>query len=91
MPNKFQELGTELGELVAEKNIAYGNSFVTTADVMKVDYPDGIPPNQYINALLLVRIFDKTLRISNGGEIPGESPFKDIAGYGLCGWSLVQK
>ncbi len=35
--------------------------------------------------LALVRIFDKMKRIATQKDAFGESPFKDIAGYGLLG------
>ena len=82
---KYKELGTEIGALVDEKNAAYGNSFEKCADHLKILYPDGIRPDQYGDALALVRIFDKEMRIATRKTAFGESPYRDIAGYGLLG------
>ena len=42
-------------------------------------------PDQYTDMLAVVRIFDKLFRIATRKDAFGESPFKDIAGYGLLG------
>ena len=81
----FEELGTEIGQLVDEKNAAYGSSFAKCGEFMRLLYPAGIPPHKVENALLLVRIFDKQMRIATDEDALGESPFADIAGYGLLG------
>jgi hypothetical protein len=83
----FEQLGAELGKLVDSKNKAYGNSFVACGDFLKLIYPDGINTEQYTDALLLVRIFDKMMRIGNQKDAFGESPYGDITGYGLLGLS----
>jgi len=85
-PGKFENIGRSLGELVDEKQHAYGDAITVTERMMKELYPNGIKPNQYRDALLQVRILDKQCRIARGDESKfGESPFKDIAGYGLLG------
>lgn len=81
----FEELGKEIGTLVDEKNAAYGNSFDKCGDFLKLLYPKGLQPTQYGDALALVRIFDKQMRIATNAGAFGEEPFKDIAGYGLLG------
>jgi len=81
----YKQLGTEVGELVDEKNAAYGNSFEKCAEHLKMLYPNGIRPDQYGDALALVRIFDKEMRIATRKDAFGESPYRDIAGYGLLG------
>lgn len=83
--NKFEALGKELGELVSAKNKAYGNSFGNGGEFLKLIYPDGITPDQYADANLLLRIFDKLMRIGNQKDYNGESPYLDIAGYGMLG------
>jgi hypothetical protein len=83
----YKELGAELGNLVDEKNKAYGSSFAVCGDFLKLIYPTGIKSEQYTDALLLVRIFDKMMRIANKKDAFGENPFGDIAGYGLLGLS----
>ena len=82
---KFEKIGTEIGKLVDKKNEAYGSSFEKSEQILKVLYPDGIEPTQYKDMLAITRILDKLFRISNRKDAFGESPFKDIAGYGILG------
>lgn len=81
----IQNIAHNLGNLVAEKNEAYGNSFMATGEILKVLFPNGISPDKYTDALLLARILDKCMRIATRKEAFGESPYSDIAGYGICG------
>lgn len=81
----FEQLGQEIGRLVDEKNKAYGDSFAKSGEFLRLLYPNGIQPDQYGDALALVRIFDKMMRIATQKEAFGESPYRDIAGYGLLG------
>lgn len=78
-------LATSLGLLLEEKNKAYGSSFDDTGSFLKLLYPQGIEPDQYGDALALVRIFDKMKRIATNKDAMGESPFQDLAGYGILG------
>lgn len=82
---KFEETGTQIGKLVEEKNAAYGDSFAKCGDFLELLYPNGIRPEQYQDALCLVRIFDKQMRIATRKDAFGESPYRDIAGYGILG------
>jgi hypothetical protein len=82
-PNKFVKKAEEIGALIAEKNKAYGNSFAVSGDVLRLLYPDGIPPGQFQDALSLVRIWDKMKRIATDKDAFGEDPFMDIAGYAI--------
>jgi len=85
----YKELGTEIGELVESKQKQYGDSAGKSGAIMNILYPGGIKPHQMNNALLTVRIIDKLSRIAQQGEdgkdLGGESPFRDISGYGLLG------
>lgn len=81
----FEDLGKEVGALVDEKNAAYGNSFTKCADFVKLLYPNGVEPEQYIDLLCMVRIFDKQMRIATRKNAFDESPYRDITGYGLLG------
>ena len=83
----FKEIGTNIGALVDEKNSAYGNSFAVSGEFLKLLYPDGIKPEQFTDALLLVRMFDKMMRIANKKDAFGESPYGDLAGYSILGIS----
>jgi hypothetical protein len=81
----YQEIGSSLGALVDKKNEAYGNSFLEVEQFMCLLYPDGITPEQYTDVLCLVRIFDKMKRIATAKGAFEESPYLDLAGYGLLG------
>lgn len=81
----YEKLGREIGQLVKEKQQAYGNSFNKAGEFMQLLYPDGIAPDQYNDALAIVRIFDKLMRIATRKDAFAESPFRDISGYGLLG------
>ncbi len=87
----LQQIGIDIGNLVAEKNAAYGSSFAKAGDFLRLLFPDGVPPHRYDDALLLVRIFDKQMRIATDCDAFGESPYQDIAGYGVCGVHHNQK
>ena len=82
---RFAQIGKEIGELVEEKNAAYGNSFGKVAEFLKILWPDGIPVEAYTDALCTVRMFDKLMRIANKKDAFGESPYRDIAGYSILG------
>lgn len=76
-------VATEVAELVAKKNKAYGDSFNKCADFIKLLYPNGISPEQYKDMLTIVRVFDKLMRIANEKNAFDESPWRDINGYSL--------
>lgn len=85
MTNKYKHIGQEIGALVDEKNAAYGSSFSQAHKILSVLYPDGIKPEQYTDALAIIRVIDKLFRIANHKNAFGESPWKDIAGYAILG------
>jgi dihydrofolate reductase len=89
--DSYEELGRSVGALVDVKNRAYGSAFDDAGEFLKLLYPDGIQPGQYTDALALVRIFDKMKRIATDRDALGESPYRDIAGYGLLGLRRVEK
>ena len=82
---KYTELAEQIGNLVDQKNAAYGSSFDQAGDFLKLLYPDGIPVDSYTDMLCVVRIFDKLKRIATRKDAFGESPYGDIVGYGLLG------
>lgn len=82
---KYKELAEQIGNLVEEKNAAYGNSFDQAGDFLRLLYPNGIPPESYGDMLCVVRIFDKLKRIATRKDAFSESPYGDIIGYGLLG------
>ena len=87
----YHELGQALGLLIADKQKQYGDSFTRSDYVLQALYPKGIAPHQYTDALAITRVVDKLFRIAqrgpDGKDLGGESPWKDIAGYGLLGWA----
>lgn len=81
----YARLGEQVGKLVEEKQAAYGDSFGKSGEVLRLLYPNGIAPEQIDDALCVVRIVDKLFRIATDLDALGESPYRDIAGYGLLG------
>ena len=98
---KFEIAGAELGRLVDIKQTAYGNSFDVSVDLLRRrlqqyqveissagDCPHYLIPDNLLGHILTItRIDDKLNRImtSPDGDGMGESPYQDIAGYGLLG------
>lgn len=74
----------EIGELVTQKQMQYGDSFHNAGDVLRKLYPNGIELKDYDNVLVVARIIDKLFRVANGDK-GNESAFADIAGYGILG------
>ena len=85
MKSQFEEQAEAIGKLVAEKNAAYGSAFAEAHHILKVLFPSGIKPEQYTDALAIIRVIDKLFRIANRKDAFGENPWKDIAGYALLG------
>lgn len=81
----FEQIADDIASLVTEKQAAYGDSFGRAGEILKLLYPNGIHPDQYTDALALVRVIDKLFRIATDKDAFGESPWKDIVGYGLLG------
>jgi len=82
---KYTNIGLEIGALVDEKNAAYGDSFTKAAEFLKILYPNGIPVDAYTDALCIVRIFDKLMRLATSKDYNNERPYADIAGYAFLG------
>tara|TARA_R110002074_G_scaffold246406_3_gene418431 strand:+ start:681 stop:956 length:276 start_codon:yes stop_codon:yes gene_type:complete len=91
MTNKFKQLGEEVGKLVGEKQLAYGDSFGKSGECLRQMYPEGIAPEQYDDLLTIVRVLDKLFRIANNPSAFEENPYKDIVGYGLLGMGRHKK
>jgi len=81
----YQRLGCDVGRLVDQKQLAYGDSFGRVHRILEVLWPDGVSKASYRNLLCVVRILDKLFRVAshNGADPMGESPGRDIAGYGI--------
>lgn len=81
----YIHIGSELGKLVQDKQLAYGDSFGRAGECLRQMYPNGIKPTQYDDVLTIARILDKLFRIANAPEAFGENPYKDIGGYSILG------
>jgi hypothetical protein len=81
----YIKTATEIGKLVTEKQEAYGDSFSKSEEIIKILYPNGLKPENYRDLLTITRIIDKLFRIATRKDAFGESPYRDIAGYGLLG------
>ncbi|MBL8012828.1 MAG: hypothetical protein JNN05_03175 [Candidatus Omnitrophica bacterium] len=87
--NRYAQEAINLAELITKKQIAYGDSFGQSKRIIEVLYPRGIAPEQYQDALAIIRIIDKLFRIANKKFAFEEDPWQDIAGYALL--SFVQQ
>jgi hypothetical protein len=86
MNNKrLSDIGKEVGELCEEKNEAYGDSFAKAGKVLELLYANGVQPDQYTDMLGVIRVVDKLFRIATDKAAFGESPWLDVAGYGILG------
>ena len=85
MSSNFEKIAGDIGKLVTQKNLAYGDSFSRAADVLKILYPDGVKPEQYVDMLAITRVLDKLFRMATRKNAFGESPWKDICGYSILG------
>lgn len=81
----FEKIAEELGKLVREKNDAYGSAYALCATFLELLFPGGVHVDRYTDMLLLVRMFDKQMRIARRKDAFGESPYKDLAGYSVLG------
>lgn len=88
---KFAKIAVDIGKLTDKKNQAYGDSFTKVGEFLKILYPEGIPVHAYTDALCIVRIFDKLMRIATDKKAFNEDPYKDIAGYALLGLAKIRQ
>jgi len=79
----LQKIALEMGELVTEKNTAYGDSFARSGEFLKLIYPKGARPDQYNDMLAFARMFDKMSRIATNEDAFGEDPARDLVGYAI--------
>ena len=83
--NIFSELGNSVGEIVHDKQLAYGDSFGRSGECLRQMFPKGIELNQYDDLLTIARILDKLFRLANDPRAFDENPYQDIVGYALLG------
>jgi hypothetical protein len=79
----FLGLGEEIGRMLANKNRKYGDSYARMAHVLPMFYPDGVPGDHLLDAVFILRIIDKLMRIASAQGDDEEDPVKDIAGYAI--------
>jgi len=79
----FLSLANELGNMLADKNRQYGDSYARMAHVLPMFYPDGVPPDQLLDAVFILRIVDKLMRIASAQGDDQEDPVLDLCGYGI--------
>ena len=82
VPLSYSEIGQRIGAMVERKQREYGDSFHRSVHIIRVLYPNGIPPEAYPEALALIRVIDKQFRIASGKQ-GDENPWADIVGYAL--------
>ena len=87
----FADMGTEIGKIVDEKNQAYGDSFARSGEILAILYPNGVRPDQFTDMLGIVRVLDKLFRIATNQDAFGESPWRDVSGYGFLGAANHEK
>ena len=85
MKNKFSDIGAEVGKLVHDKQLAYGDSFGRSGECLRQMFPEGIKPDQYDDLLTIARILDKLFRLANDPCAFDENPYRDIVGYAILG------
>ena len=87
----YEDKGAEIGALVDRKNVAYGDSFRQTDQILKILFPFGVPVEKYKDLLAMTRIIDKLFRIATDKKAFNEDPWKDIAGYAILKASEEEK
>lgn len=88
--SSYERLGSELGRLVAEKQLVYGDSFGRSGAVMRILYPNGVSLEQLDDVLTMARVIDKLFRIATARDALGESPWRDVGGYALLAQARVE-
>ena len=87
----YSKVGDDVGRIVKEKQIAYGDSFGRSGECLRQMFPDGIKPEQYDDLLTIARMLDKLFRIATDPAAFDENPYQDIVGYGLLGMKRHDK
>jgi len=89
---EYEVQADKLVKLLQKKRDAYGDNLSSGAKFLTMFYPDGIPVAAYKDLLIMVRVLDKLFRLANqhrhddsgDGFFDDESPWWDVAGYGLA-------
>ena len=85
----FHKIASDIATLLEQKNLAYGDAFAKTTQILELLYPEGIKVDQYKDIHVIVRMLDKISRIARDNDPLGESPYQDLAGY--CILALTQR
>jgi len=87
----FHKIASDLATLLEQKNLAYGDAFAKTTQILELLYPEGIKVEQYKDIHVIVRMLDKISRIAKDNDPMGESPYQDLAGYCLLALKQMNK
>lgn len=79
----YEAIALSTARLVELKQAAYGDSHSKSGEIVRILYPNGIPPEQAEDALTVVRVIDKLFRIATNRDALGEDPWADVMGYAL--------
>ena len=85
LEQEYGQVGQDIGKLVGEKQLAYGDSFGRSGECLRQMFPSGVPVDRMDDVLTIARILDKLFRIATDPDAFGESPYRDIAGYSILG------
>ncbi len=55
MTKDYEDVGAHIGRLVDSKNVAYGNSFKESCEILKLLYPNGGKPGEFKTLLAVTR------------------------------------
>lgn len=89
--SEFHKIANALATLLEQKNLAYGDAFAKTTQILELLYPEGIKVEQYKDVHVIVRMLDKISRIAKDNDPMGESPYQDLAGYCLLALKQMNK
>lgn len=79
----YKKLGEEIGNVVDEKNSAYGNSFKQCQEFLTLLYPNGVPVRSYRDMIIIIRMIDKMKRLAEKPKAFSEDPYRDMAGLAI--------
>ena len=80
---EFDVIANELATMLASKNRKYGDSYAKMAHVLPLFYPNGVRGENLLDAVFILRIIDKLMRISSDQRDDDEDPVMDVAGYAI--------
>jgi len=81
--SSFEGIALELSSMLEDKNRKYGDSYAKMAHVLPLFFPNGVPADKLLDAIFILRIVDKLMRIASNQPDEDEDPIKDVAGYAI--------